>query len=135
GEAAVAARGGREGGQEGMSAGRTLPQRRQRLAALPTVVVLIALTAPIAAVAAAPSLQLSRVIHTNPFAGTSVRLHDGEGSAYVPSDDSLWLADDNGSEVVEVNRATGALKKVISESEFSGAPRFGGGGNAGSNRD
>src|SRR5438876_3274794 len=118
-----------------MSVGGMPPRRRERLAAGVTVVLLIALTVPSAAVAAAPSLQLSRVIHTNPFTGTSVRLHDGEGSAYVPSDDSLWLADDNGSEVVEVNRATGALKKVISESEFSGAPRFGGGGNAGSNRD
>ena len=61
-----------------MSAGGTLPRRRQRLAAIPTVVLLVALTAPIAAVAAAPSLKLSRVIHTNPFAGTSVRLHDGQ---------------------------------------------------------
>ena len=33
-----------------------------------------------------------------------------------------------------MNRATGALKKVISSSEFEGAPRLGGGGTAGSNR-
>ena len=80
-----------------MSAGTMLPRRCERLVAGFAAVVVIALTAPTAAVAATPSLPLSSVIHTNPFAGTSTRMHDGEGSAYVASDDSLWLADDNGS--------------------------------------
>jgi hypothetical protein len=114
---------------------RSLSRRRERLAAGVAAVVVIALTAPTTAVgAASPSLSLSSVIHTNPFAGTSVRMHDGEGSAYVARDDSLWLADDNAGQVYEVNRATGALKKVISNSEFNAAPRLGGGGTAGSNR-
>ena len=100
----MAARGGHEGGEGGhvcwRDAGATLGTARGRCDShRPDRA-----TAPSTAVAAAPSLQLSSVIHTNPFTGTSTRLHDGEGSAYVPSDDSLWLADDNGSEVVEVNR-------------------------------
>ena len=104
-----------------MSAGRLLPRRCERLVAVcgrrrdrarhPTAVG-----------AATPSLSFSSVIHTNPFAGTSTRMHDGEGSAYVARDDSLWLADDNSSSVFEVNRATGALKRVISGSQFEGAP-------------
>jgi len=118
-----------------MSGGRTPPRRWERVAAGVAVVFVIALTAPAPARAAtSPSLQLSGVIHTSPFAGTSTRMQDGEGSAYVARDDSLWLLDDNGGEAFEVNRATGALKKVVSSSEFRAAPRFGGGGAAGSNR-
>ena len=118
-----------------MAGRRTSPRRWERLAASVAVVLVIALTAPTAAVAAtSPSLQLSGVIHTSPFAGTSTSMQDGEGSAYVARDDSLWLLDDNGAQAFEVNRATGALKKVISSSEFRAAPRLGGGGTAGSNR-
>ena len=117
-----------------MSAGRLLPRRRERLVAGLAAIVVIALGTPTAAGAASPSLSLSSVIHTNPFAGTSTHMHDGEGSAYVARDDSLWLADDNSSSVFEVNRATGALKRVISSSQFEGAPRLGGGGAAGANR-
>ena len=43
-------------------------------------------------------------------------MKDGEGSAYVPRDNSLWLADDNGRAVYEVNPTTGALKQKISGS-------------------
>ena len=114
--------------------GRRTPRRYARLAAGVAVVCVIALTAPTAAVAAAPSLQLSRTIRTNPFTGTSTRMNDAEGSAYVARDDSLWLIDDNGEQAYEVNRTTGALKKTISSTEFRAAPRLGGGGTAGSNR-
>jgi hypothetical protein len=118
-----------------MAGRRTPPRRWERFAAGVAVVFVVALTAPSTAVAAtSPTLQLSGVIHTTPFAGTSTRMQDGEGSAYVARDDSLWLLDDNGGEAFEVNRATGALKRVVSSSEFRAAPRFGGGAAAGSNR-
>ena len=81
-----------------------------------------------------PSLDLNRTIRTTPFVGSSTSIRDGEGSAYVPRDDSLWLADDNSNQVFEVNRRTGALKSVISQSAFNAAPRLGGGGPAGSSR-
>jgi hypothetical protein len=81
-----------------------------------------------------PHLQLARIIRTTPFAKTTVSMNDGEGSAYVPRDRSLWLADDNGRAVYEVNPATGALKRVIRRSRFESAMRYGGGPVAGTYR-
>jgi PKD repeat protein len=81
-----------------------------------------------------PKLQLNRTIKTNPFTGTSTKMKDGEGAAYVPADDSLWLTEDVGNQAYEVNRATGALKRVITQSEFAAAPKLGGGSSAGLNR-
>ncbi|MGH2679805.1 MAG: hypothetical protein ACRDG8_04885, partial [Actinomycetota bacterium] len=46
-----------------------------------------------------PELQLLRTIRTSPFAGSSISMRDAEGSAFVPRDNSLWLADDNGRAV------------------------------------
>jgi len=59
---------------------------------------------------------------------------DNEGSAFVPSDNSLWLADDNKKRVYEVDPATGTLKRTIARSVFNEAPRFGGGPVAGTER-
>ena len=42
-----------------------------------------------------PGLQLVRSIKTNPFVGSTVKPRDAEGLAYVPRDNSIWLADDN----------------------------------------
>jgi PKD repeat protein len=81
-----------------------------------------------------PTLQLDRTIKTNPFTGSSTKMRDGEGSAYVPSDDSLWLVEDYTDQAYEVNRATGQLKRVITKSEFAAAPQLGGGGSAGTSR-
>jgi hypothetical protein len=81
-----------------------------------------------------PHLHLARIIRTTPFAKTTVSMRDGEGSAYVPRDRSLWLADDNGQAVYEVNAATGALKRVIGRSRFGSAMRHGGGPVAGPDR-
>jgi PKD repeat protein len=81
-----------------------------------------------------PTLHLDRTIRTTPFAGTSVSMKDGEGSAYVPRNDSLWLAGDNGRSIFEVNPTTGVLKREITRSAFENAPRFGGGPAAGPNR-
>jgi hypothetical protein len=84
---------------------------------------------------ASPSLQLARTIHTSPFDGSSVSVKDAEGSAYVPQDNSIWLADDNGRAIWEVNPSSGALKTMIGGSAFEATPRFGGGSPAGPNRD
>jgi hypothetical protein len=81
-----------------------------------------------------PELQLARTIRTSPFVGSSISMKDAEGSAFVPSDNSLWLADDNGRAVYEVNPATGALKRKIDGNSFASAPKFGGGSNAGTDR-
>lgn len=86
-------------------------------------------------VTSSPELKLARTIRTSPFAGSSISVKDGEGSAYVPRDNSLWLADDNGRAVYEINPTTGALKQKISGSSFEAAPKFGGGSQAGTNRD
>ena len=80
------------------------------------------------------TISLERTIRTTPFAGTTVSMRDHEGSAFVPSDNSLWLADDNRDAIVEVNPATGALKRRIPQADFNAAPRFGGGPQAGANR-
>jgi DNA-binding beta-propeller fold protein YncE len=82
----------------------------------------------------AATLELNRTIRTSPFTGTSVSMGDNEGSAFVPSDNSLWLAADNGKRIFEVNPVTGALKRTIERSVFNNAPRFGGGPPAGTAR-
>jgi len=81
-----------------------------------------------------PTLHLDRTIRTTPFVGSSVSMKDGEGSAYVSLNDSLWLADDNGRSVYEVNPTNGALKRVINRTAFESAPKVGGGPAAGPNR-
>jgi len=82
----------------------------------------------------AATLELNRTIQTSPFTGTSVSMGDNEGSAFVPSDNSLWLAGDNKKQIYEVDPATGAFKRTIARSAFNDAPRFGGGPAAGTDR-
>lgn len=81
-----------------------------------------------------PSLELDRTITTQPFVGSSTTMRDGEGSAYVGPDDSLWLTEDHENFLFETNPHTGALKRVINNAAFQNAPRFGGGPVAGPNR-
>lgn len=81
-----------------------------------------------------PTLELDRTIQTTPFTGSSVSMRDHEGSAYVPSDNSLWLSDDNANAIYEINPTTGALKRTIGRAAFNNSPRFGGGPIAGTNR-
>jgi DNA-binding beta-propeller fold protein YncE len=87
-----------------------------------------------AQVAFAATLDLSRTIRTSPFTRTSVSMGDNEGSAFVPSDNSLWLADDNKDRIYEVNPATGVLKRTIPRRAFNKAPKLGGGPRAGKKR-
>jgi hypothetical protein len=82
----------------------------------------------------AATLELDGTIRTSPFIGSTVSMGDNEGSAFVPSDNSLWLAGDNKKEVYEVDPTTGALKRKIARSAFNDAPRFGGGPPAGTDR-
>jgi DNA-binding beta-propeller fold protein YncE len=82
----------------------------------------------------AATLELDGTIQTSPFTGSSVSMGDHEGSAFVPSDNSLWLADDGKKRIYEVDPATGALKRTIARSTFNDAPRFGGGPPAGKER-
>jgi hypothetical protein len=80
-----------------------------------------------------PTLSLARTIRTTPFVGTAKSIRDGEGSAFVPNQpgrpnkggtDSLWLIDDNGRSVWEVNPHTGGLKSRIDRSDWVETPRF-----------
>jgi hypothetical protein len=109
------------------------PGRRVR--SLVWVVVLSALLTPSSSIAqTTPGLRRVGIIRTTPFVHTEVSMRDGEGSAYVPRDHSLWLADDNGDAIFEVAPKTGKLKRVIGEQAFRSTHRFGGGPRAGGNR-
>jgi hypothetical protein len=102
------------------------------------VAALVASAAPALAslpVTTSPELRLARTIKTSPFVGSSISVKDIEGSAYVARDNSLWVADDNGRAVYEVNPVTGALKQKIGRAAFEAAPKLGGGSQAGVNRD
>jgi hypothetical protein len=91
------------------------------------VVVLVGSAVP----AFAEQLQLDRTIQTTPFAGSTLVMRDNEGSAYVPRDESLWLAADNGRAVFEIDPTTGALKRKVGRAAFEAAPQLGGGPQAG----
>ncbi len=72
-----------------------------------------------------PTLELERTIRTSPFVNNSgVSMRDGEGSAYVRRDNSLWLADDNGRSIYEVDPITGYLKRVINRTGFEATKQF-----------
>lgn len=94
------------------------------------LVVLVGWVSP----ALAAQLQLARTIRTSPFAGSTLSMKDSEGSAYVPSDNSLWLADDNGRAVYEIDPITGTLKRKIGRGAFEAALKLGGGPQAGTYR-
>lgn len=83
-----------------------------------------------------PTLELTRTIRTSPFSNDPSRsMDDGEGSAYVSRDDSLWLVDDNNEEIVEVDPSNGFVKRVIPSGDFESAQRYGGSSPAGPDRD
>jgi len=82
----------------------------------------------------AATLELDGTIRTSPFTCSSVSMGDNEESAFVPSDNSLWLAGDNKNAIYEVDPTTGALKRKIARSVFNNATGFGGGPPAGTER-
>src|SRR4249920_2436429 len=84
------------------------PGRRART--LVWAVVLSALFTPsLSAAQTTPDLKRVGIIRTTPFVHTGISMHDGEGSAYVRRDHSLWLADDSTDAIFEVARKTGNL--------------------------
>jgi hypothetical protein len=99
------------------------------------LVAMLWVAAPVSAATSSPSLQLARTIRTSPFVNSTISMKDAEGSAYVPKDNSIWLADDNGRAIYEVDPTNGNLKRMIGSATFQATPRFGGGQVAGSNRD
>lgn len=108
------------------------PARRRgaklaRLLSVALVAVLVGSAAP----AYAEQLQLIRTIRTTPFVGSTLVTHDVEGTAYVPRDGSLWISDDNGRAVFEIDPITGTLKRKIGRAAFEAAKQFGGGPLAG----
>jgi len=109
------------------------PGRRART--LVWAMVLSALFTPsLSAAQTTPHLKRVGTIRTTPFVHTRISMDDGEGSAYVPRDHSLWLADDQSDAIFEVARSTGNLKRVIRTQAFQSTRRFGGGPHAGGNR-
>ena len=107
----------------------------RRVPTLVWAVVLSALLTPsLSAARTTPQLKRVGVIRTTPFVHTRISMHDGEGSAYVRRDHSLWLADDSTDAIFEVAPKTGKLKRVIGEQAFRSTDRFGGGPRAGGNR-
>jgi hypothetical protein len=64
-----------------------------------------------------PSLDLDRIVRTSAT--------DVEGIAYVPRDNSVWLADDDGDAIHELNADTGALRRTIGASSFGSVTRVG----------
>jgi DNA-binding beta-propeller fold protein YncE len=111
---------------------RVLRVKSARSAAL-IVLSILAFLLP-ARTAFAATLEFDRLIQTSPFVGSSVSMGDNEGSAFVPSDNSLWLADDKKRGIYEVDATTGALKRTIARSVFNNALRLGGGPVAGTDR-
>ncbi|MDQ4107611.1 MAG: PKD domain-containing protein [Actinomycetota bacterium] len=119
-----------------MRTDRRLRGKRARLLFPALFGLLVWSTAPAFALpqTSTPTLELDRTIQTTPFVGTAVSMKDHEGSAFVPSDNSLWLSDDNANAIYEIDPTTGALKRTINRAAFNNAPKFGGGPIAGTNR-
>jgi hypothetical protein len=82
-----------------------------------------------------PQISLDHRLMTTPFSGSGVSMRDDEGSAYVPRDNSLWLADDDGRKLYEVDPDTGVLKRTIGEAVLTASTQYGGGPTAGTWRD
>ena len=81
-----------------------------------------------------PQFTLNHLIRTSPPLGSTERLRDNEGSAYVADGDALWMASDNDDALFEFDRTTGVERRVVAQSAFVNAPRFGVGGAAGQSR-
>ena len=83
-----------------------------------------------------PSLQLDRTIRDDTLRrliGFDYEDHL-RGARSFQADDSLWLADDNGKAIYEIDPVTGAWQRTIPRSVFNLAPQVGGGPAAGADR-
>lgn len=81
-----------------------------------------------------PELSLNRTIRTSPFTGTTTSAKDNEGSAYVARDNSLWISDDDGHALWEIDATTGALKRKVDKTSLEAVVQYGGTAVAGFDR-
>lgn len=110
---------------------------RRAVAATVFVTALLAGQVPASAAlpdSSSPTLELDRTIRTRPFVDSAVNMADPEGSAYVPSDGSLWISSDSSRTLYEVDPVTGELRRTITREAFENAPQLGGGPIAGTYR-
>ena len=70
-------------------------------------------------------LRLNHQFTTSPFNATTTSARDEEGSAFVASDNSLWLIDDNFGRMYEVDATTNDFKRVIPTANFLATPEVG----------
>jgi hypothetical protein len=87
-----------------------------------------------AALPPTPVPTLVKVMRTTPFAGSSVSVRDHEGLVHVARDNAVWLADDDGRSVYEVDATTGELRRRIRGSVLEATTRLGGAEIAGQTR-
>ncbi len=79
------------------------------------------------------ALQQTRMIVNNPMLGSAVTPRDLEGLAYVPQNNSLWMADDNRKALYEIDKDSGLLKSTITQAQLAATPRYGASDLAGTN--
>ena len=60
-----------------------------------------------------PQLTFAGTQTSHPFPGAPGTASDIEGLGYVPSDTSMWVADDNADRVWEINPSTGAYRSQL----------------------
>ncbi len=60
-----------------------------------------------------PQLTFAGTQTSHPFPGAPGTASDIEGLGYVPSDTSMWVADDNADRVWEINPTTGAYRSQL----------------------
>ena len=78
-----------------------------------------------------PVLTLSRTISSQPWLGSTGAANSAavtKGSAYVVSDNSLWVADNSGKRIYEIDPSTGVWKRRIDAISFEGIAQLGSGG-------
>jgi hypothetical protein len=78
-----------------------------------------------------PTLELARVVRTSPFSDNRQSVLDSEGSGYVARDRAIWIADDDGDRLFEVDTRTGRLRRTLDEDRLADVRREGGGPRAG----
>ncbi|MBK5288858.1 MAG: hypothetical protein JJE46_10360 [Acidimicrobiia bacterium] len=74
---------------------------------------------------ALPWLTLNRTIPSQPWAGSTTKAFDLEGSAYLPFDHTLWVVNDQGDAAYEIDPANGKLLHTISQASFAAAKPLG----------
>ncbi|RYU14868.1 carbohydrate binding domain-containing protein [Nocardioides iriomotensis] len=87
-----------------------------------------------AALPATPVPTLVKTMRTSPFPGSDVSMRDHEGLVHVARDNAVWLVDDDGRSIYEVDATTGQLRRRIRGSVIAATPQLGGAQTAGLTR-